>query len=207
MNFNQRFTPASAWFKQLAEASRFGDMLWTQAQYNQGGREKYFALREHMIHQFDLWRYHVGEVASVTAQARWSQTAKAQGHPDVIGATVQFECGPIGVFTNGAPDVGGLFHYYELVGSEGRGYCENFVGRAVFRPNNAPAQFRDPPWVSRGGKYWDTFATHIDLVVAALLAGNPVPVSARDALAAQRICDALIEAVEFGSKIEVRRNA
>ena len=104
---------------------------------------------------------------------------------------------------NGAPTVGGLKHYFELVGTEGRGYCENIVGRAVFRPNDGPASVQDPPWIGPGGVYWDTFVAHIDLVVAAMLSAEPMPVSARDAFEAQCVCDAIIEAIESGSRVEV----
>jgi len=204
VNFNQRFTHGSAWFRQLRETGQFGETLWTQSQYNQGGRGDYFALREHMIHQLDLWRYHIGEVASVTAQARWLEQGPASSSPEVVGATMQFVDGPIGVFTNGAPCVGGLYHYWELVGSKGRGYCENFVGRAVFRPNEGPPSFQDPPWIGSGGMYWDTFATHLDLVVAAMLEGEPLPVSGWDAFEAQCLCDAVIGAVESGSQVDVQ---
>ncbi len=204
VNFNQRFAHGSAWFKQLREAGQFGKILWTLSQYNQGGGENYFALREHMIHQFDLWRYHIGEVASVTAQASWSDTGRASRYPEVVGATMQFVDGPIAVFTNGAPYVGGLSHYFELVGTEGRGYCENFVGRAVFRPNDGPVSVQDPPWLGPGGMYWDTFAVHIDLAVAAMLAREPLPVSAWDAFEAQCICDAIVEAVESASRVDVQ---
>jgi len=204
VNFNQRFTHGSGWFKRLNETGQFGEMLWTLAQYNQGGRGNYYALREHMIHQFDLWRYHLGEVASVTAQARWSDTGRTERRPEVVGATMQFVDGPIGVFTNGAPRVGGLNNYFELVGTEGRGYCENFVGRAAFRPNNGPASVQEPPWIGSGGMYWDTFAAHLDLVVAAIVEQRPMPVSAWDAFEAQCICDAVIEAIESGSCVDVQ---
>ena len=100
VNFNQRFAHGSAWFKKLREAGQFGQILWTLSQYNQGGGEDHYALREYMIHQFDLWRYHIGEVASVTAQARWSDTGKAKSDPEVVAATMQFVDGPLGVFTN-----------------------------------------------------------------------------------------------------------
>ena len=138
-----------------------------------------------------------------TAQARWSDRGKAKRHPEVVAATMQFVDGPLGVFTNGAPSVGGLNHYFELVGAEGRGYCENFVGRAVFRPNDGLARVQDPPWIGQGGMYWDTFATHLDLAAAAMLAGKPLPVSACDAFEAQCICDAIIEAIESGSRVGV----
>ena len=204
VNFNQRFAHGSTWFKELRQAGQFGDILWTMSQYNQGGRADYYALREHMIHQFDLWRYHIGEVSSVTAQARWSEPAKAERRPDVVGATMQFADGPIGVFTNGAPCIGGLNHWFELVGSKGRGHCRNFVGRAEFRPNEGPARIQDPPWIGLGGMYWDTFNAHLDLAVAAMLARRPLPVSARDAFEAQCLCDAVIEAVESGARVEVQ---
>ena len=204
VNFNQRFSTASQWFRELREAGQFGEILWTLAQYNQGGGAGYFALREHMIHQLDMWRYHVGEVSSVTAQARWSGGGRATRHPDVIGATLEFVDGPIGVFSNGAPLVGGLNHYFELVGSEGRGYCENFVGRAIFRPSDGLARYQEPPWLDRGGVYWDTFAAHLDRVVQARVSGADMPVSVWDAFEAQCVCDAIVQAIESGRRISVQ---
>ena len=204
VNFNQRFTPASAWFRQLRESGRFGRTLWTLAQYNQGGSDDYFALREHMIHQFDQWRYHIGDVSSVSAQASWSDAGEATRHPEAVSATMKFVDGPVGTFINGAPYVGGMCNYFELVGTDGRGCSENFIGRAVFRPNEGPAETLEQPWIGDGGTYWDTFATHIDLVVAAMLKGEPLPVTGWDAFEVQCICDAVIQAIESGAVVDVQ---
>lgn len=210
VNFNQRFTPASQWFRRLSEEGRFGRMLYTVAQYNQGARPamKYYALREYMIHQLDFWRWQIGEVRSVTAQALWPEAAERPDNPDGLAATLVFENEALGVFANGFPVSGGLWCHYELVGSKGRGYCENFVGRAVFRPGACaevkPAEVMEAPWLARGSNYWDTFATHLDLAVAARLRDEPMPVPAMAAFEAQCICAAIIQAIESGSCVAVQ---
>jgi len=205
VGFNQRFTQASQWFKALADESRFGQLLWTWCQYNQDQVWHGFSLREHMIHQFDLWRYHMGEFATVTAQACGFEGDPAKRDVGVVGGTVQFASGAIGVFTNGAPPGGGPCNSYELVGTLGRGYCENFVGRATFRTQAEPTfQVLDPPWVERGGYYWDSVAAHLQRVVQALCSGAPLPVPARAAFEAQVICDAVIRAVKTGQRIDVQ---
>ena len=203
VNFNQRFTLASQWFRRLREQGDFGEMLYTVSQYNQGGGDEFYALREHMIHQLDMWRYHIGDVTSVTAQARWTDTGRRTRRPEGVAATLQFTDGALGVFTSGFPGVGGLTNYYELVGAQGRGYCENFVGKAVFRPDDGPAQVRVPPWVGPGATYWDSFGAHLDRVVEAILADRGMPVPATAAFEAQCVCRAIIQAIETQRPTEV----
>jgi len=158
VNFNQRFTPASQWFRQLRESGSLGNILYTISQYNQGTGDNFYGLREHMIHMLDFWRYHIGEVLSVTAQARWNEEERRAGRPSGVAVTLKFETGALGVFTNSFCRSGDLPNYYELVGEHGRCYCENFVGRSVFHPNNGPAQVKEPPctttpvWVSDQSK-------------------------------------------------------
>ena len=72
---------------------------------------------------------------------------EATGYPKVIGATMKFAGGPVGIFTNGAETSGNLLQHFELVGTEGRASVENFVGRAVFRPNEGPACVQEPPGI------------------------------------------------------------
>ena len=218
VNFNQRFTRPSQWFKQLREEGEFGEMLWTIGQYNQGlprfddGRLG-LSLKEHMIHQLDFWHYHIGETSSVTGQAHFFDGGIVEDAPDwtyyktagsvgVYGVTLEFVDGQIGVFTNGAPLCGELPNYYELVGTKGRGFCENFVGRAVFR-SNEKSLFLEPPWIGGGGVYWDTFATHLDLVVEAMLNNASMPVPAQTAFDAICVCDAIVQAVNTGCRTEV----
>lgn len=204
VNFNQRFSPPSQWFRRLREEGAFGDMTYTLAQYNQGGATPIRALREHMIHQFDLWRYHLGPVLSVTAQPTRRESAKPDDIIQGSAGSVLFENDALGVFVNGFRATGGLVNYYELVGTRGRGFCENFVGRAVFRPTNGPACFKDPPWLGGGSDYWDTLPPHLGLVVEALLGGTPMPVPATAAFEAQCLCTALARSAETGRRVNVQ---
>ena len=205
VNFNQRFSRASKWFKRLSAEQRFGEILWTLAQYNQDQVQKGFSLREHMIHMFDLWRYHLGEIEAVSAQARGFDGDPHKGEKGVVGGTVRFTAGPIGVFTNGAPPAGGPFQYYEIAGTEGRGYCENFIGKACFRTMGQEIyQVLDPPWGEKGGYYWDMAVTHLSQVVEAMQNDQAMPVPAAAAFEAQCICDAVIQAVSTGGRVDVQ---
>jgi predicted dehydrogenase len=204
VNFNMRFTQPSQWFRRLRESGAFGQMLSTTCSYNQGSGAHYYSLREHMIHQFDFWRYHLGEVASVTAQARWSNDPHPHpGHPLGIAATIQFVEGALGAFTNGYDLIGGVRNHYELVGSKGRGFCRNLVGPAEFRPNEGPVQVQPRPWIDAGGHYWDTFAAHLEQVVAAVANDQPLPIPAVAAFEAQCLCSAVVEALESGVRVDV----
>lgn len=204
VNFNQRFTLPSRWFSRLREEGAFGDMNYTSALYNQGSCGRFEALREHMIHQFDLWRYHIGEVVSVTAQAVRHRGVKPEDLSVGVSGTMVFENGALGAFINGFDGIGGICNYYELVGSKGRGSCENFVGRAVFRPAEGAAMFKDPPWIGGGGDYWDNVPPHVNQVVEALLADRPLPVPAMAAFEAQCLCSAIIRASETGQVVKVQ---
>lgn len=206
VNFNQRFTMPSQWFRRLREQGQFGEMIYTLAQYNQsGGSDRFYALREHMIHQFDLWHYHIGEVHSVMAQAARPKGANAENRPTGVAGTLKFENSALGTFINGFSGVGGLVNYYEMVGTRGRGYCENFVGRALFRPAEGPALFQDPPWIGGGGDYWDSLDVHVHAMVAALLEDKPMPVPATAAFEAQCLCSAIVRAVETGQAVAVKQ--
>ena len=204
VNFNQRFTLPSQWFRQLRDQGRFGDMLCTNCQYNQGRGNDHFALREHMIHQFDLWRYHLGEVAEVTGQAWWDETGRAEANPIGVAGSLQFESGVLGAFTNGFVGAGGIHHWYELVGTTGRGWCEDFVGQATFRPSDGHMEVRHPPRFESGANYWDSFTEHFRRVVDAMLNDQPLPVPAEAAFEAQCLCSAVIEAMETGRRVNVR---
>ena len=206
VNFNMRFTGPSQWFRQLRQAGAFGQMLCTTCAYHQGGGENYYSLREHMIHQFDFWRYHLGEVASVTAQARWPDGQTPQpGNPLGIAATLQFADGTLGAFTNGFPLIGGVRNHYELIGSKGRGFCRNLVGPAEFRPNDGPLQIQPRPWIDPGGNYWDTFTVHLEQVVTAVARDHPLPIPADAAFEAQCLCSAVANALESDTRVDVQQ--
>lgn len=208
VNFNQRYTKASRWFKRLREEGEFGDMLYVTGLYNQGPMAvgNFGSLREYMIHYLDLWQFHAGRIVSVTAQAAYGRGNVVADKPDGVAVTLKFENGALGSFTNGFPAVGGVFSYYELVGTKGRGSCENFVGRAIFRPNGGPAQFIDPPWLEKGANYWDSFIVHFHEAVDALIEGRPLPVQAEAALDVQLVCDAIAESIKTGKCVEVVRS-
>ena len=202
-DFNQRYTHASRWFTELREAGQFGRYVWALGYYGQSSGPDFYMLREKMIHLLDLWRFHLGEVHSVTAQAQWDDEGRKARSPVVLAATLQFASGAVAAFTTGGPRVGDFYTYYELVGEKGRGYCENCVGRAVFRPKDGPPQFRESPWIGPGGSYWDTVRIHLDHVVESLAQDRAMPVPASAAMEVQAICDAVAKSVELGRRVDV----
>jgi len=202
INFCQRFTPASQWFRQLREQGAFGEMLWTAASYNQGwGVGAELVLKEHMIHVFDLWRYHVGEVVSVSAQV----TAVRIGedlHRGISAAAVTFGNGAAGVCINGAPLIRSC-QRYQITGTGGEAVCEDFVCRAEFRPAEGPIQALPRDWFANG--YWDSTSVHLGLAVESLLAGRPMPVTVDDLVEALYVAEGIVLAAEEGRCVEIKQ--
>ncbi len=153
------------------------------------------------IHDFDLARFLVGDVARVSAVGTaLSDRGFAEiGDFDTAIATLEFENGALGVLDLGRVAGYGYESSAELVGE-----------KATVRLDMPPAllaEWRQPGLASRpllrsyDRRYSAAFAAELDVFARALLDETPPPVTGRDALAAFDIATAATRACELGRPV------
>jgi len=211
INLNHRFTPAAERAKQWVTAGRLGELnlinmtMWIN---NPNETAPWFHIRALHPHSLDVMRYFGGEVAKVQAFFKRGPRADGPNGRRVCWSNVQvnllFQNGILGHLT-GSYDAGGSYglETLEVVGSEGRLVLLDACEHLTFYPRFS-RETETYDYLGGMMNFGETFTSRIGKWVeqnVARVAPSQIDAAGADALAVQRIIEAIITSSETGTVV------
>jgi predicted dehydrogenase len=229
---NYRRSPSNRAINWAIKSGRIGRvrmMLWIDV----GERRWYWTWREHRaqagggwildggVHHADLFRYHVGEVASVSAQVatfdpiryRKADTLEDPIEVDVedsVMALLTFECGALGEWTSTSAAPGLGFNKHGVYGEDGsilfgeglKSRTEELsIEQLEQEYMSSLSEEENDRWFPGG--VTDTVATELEEFFRAVRGGPPVEVNGLEGYKAQAVCEGVYESNALGAPVRV----
>ncbi|MGC8627561.1 MAG: Gfo/Idh/MocA family oxidoreductase [Acidimicrobiales bacterium] len=210
VGFNRRFDPSTAAAAQRVLAGELGDvyMLRVSQRDMSPPKPEFLAgsggiFLDMGIHDFDLARWLVGEVATVSAYgAALSSPAFAEaGDFDTVAVVLEFVGGQVGLLDISRVAGYGYESSFEVMGS-----------RATVRvgdPFSRRYEWRSDGWCGRplvetfDRRYSEAFSAELEAFARSVLTGTPPAVTGRDALAAFDLAQAAEESCRLGQPVKI----
>jgi len=208
INLNHRFTPAARLAKQWQNEGRLGHLLFINMSMwimNPNESSPYFQIKALHPHTVDIMRHFCGDVEAVQCFATHS--------PDrSIWTTAHFSM----KFKNGV--VGGLTGSYEIerghpmercevAGTGGRFVIDDMYREVtLYQAGDLVKQVYSNPVFGGMGSFEDTFSNRINRFVEQVIEGaqpEEIDGTGADGLAAQKVLQAAIEALESGTIVYI----
>jgi len=207
-DFNQRFPPAACLAAQWIAQGRLGTplfanlSLWEEAP---AGADPYRHLRTRLVHAVDLLRHWCGEVAAVQC---FAASPQAGGAWAAVNLSLRLRSGLV-AHINGSAAMTARhpLQRCEVAGNEARLELTNIYEDLVLYPHAEAEKtvVSNNIWTGLLG-YEQTFGVRLHRLLEQLEAGTPpdqVEGGAADALAAQRVVEAAVRALEKGTVVKV----
>jgi len=229
---NYRRSPEYRAINWAIKSGRIGKarmMFWIDV----GERRWYWTWREHRseagggwlldggVHHADLFRYHVGEVETVSAQVatfdpvryRKAETLEDPIEVDVeeaVMALLRFEGGALGEWTSTSAAPGQGFGRHGVYGESGsvifgeglKSRDEKLTMKQLVRKYMASLSAEEKERLFPGG-VTDTVATELEEFFRAIRGGPPVEITGLEGYKDQAICEAVYESHALGAPVRV----
>jgi predicted dehydrogenase len=206
INFNHRFAEPVARAKAAIDAGEIGEPVFATWRFGgeaNHGTSPHANLIETQCHGFDMLEHLVGPIASIAAQ----MTDKTYGDWSTIAIALEFENRAVGTML-GSYDSSYAYPDSQLVevnGTEGRLVIRDTVRELeIHRVGDEVGRvWRAGYFNDEARSFHGTFDRHVELVLAALRAGNEPPVHARAGRRALALAHAAIASHESGARQNV----
>jgi myo-inositol 2-dehydrogenase/D-chiro-inositol 1-dehydrogenase len=210
VGFNRRFDPSTAAAAQRVLAGELGDVYMLRVSQRDMSPPKPEFLAgsggifvDMGIHDFDLARWLVGEVATVSAYgAALSSPAFAEaGDFDTVAVVLEFVSGQVGLLDISRVAGYGYESSFEVMGSRATVRVED--------PFSQRYEWRSDGWSGRplvqtfDRRYTEAFSAELEAFARSVLAGTPPAVTGRDALAAFDLAQAAEESCRLGQPVKL----
>lgn len=207
INFNHRFAEPVARAKAAIDAGEIGEPVFATWRFGgeaNHGTSPHANLIETQCHGFDMLEHLVGPIASIAAQ----MTDKTYGDLSTVALALEFENRAVGTML-GSYDSSYAYPDSQLVeinGTEGRLVIRDTVRELeIQRVGDEVARvWRSGYFNDEARDFHGTFDRHVDLILAALRAGEEPPVHARAGRRALALAHAAIASHETGLRQNVR---
>jgi len=214
VGFQRRFDPGYAAARQRIDAGEVG----TIDQFRSVGRDPappplaYLRVSggiffDQALHEFDIARFLVGEVAEVSAwgAVRVAPEIAEMGDADTTVTVLRFESGALGVVENSRRAAYGYDIRTEVFGSGGKIVVEAVPKTPLWR--FGPGGVAADHYTFFTDRFEDAARRELRAFVASVLAGEPPSPGIDDALAAMRIAQAATESFRSGRPVPVEVTA
>jgi predicted dehydrogenase len=209
INFNHRFAEPVIRGRAAIASGELGDILfatWRFGGETSPSKNPYSGLIETQCHAFDMLEYLCGPIASVMAQ----MTDKAGHGYSTAAIALEFESGAVGSLL-GSYDSSYTYprtHYFEVNGSTGRFTIEDTVKRFTL---NSAGDETSRVWEAgyfndEARDFQSTFDRHVEVLLAALRAGEAPPIHARAGRRALQLALACAQSFETGTRVATPTN-
>ncbi|MFI0397304.1 inositol 2-dehydrogenase [Paracoccus jiaweipingae] len=210
IGFNRRFDPS---FAALQAASQRGEIGKTEllsltsfdpapppASYVRvsGG-----LFRDMMIHDFDMANFLMGQrpvSLRAVGSAIIDPAIGAAGDVDTAVVTMTYADGQIAVIKNSRRAAYGYDQRVEMLGADGLLQAQNMLENTVVRSTAAGVVSAKPTWFFLE-RYLSAYVAEWDAFVAAVLDGQPVPVTLADGIAALAMAEAATQSAQTGAAV------
>jgi predicted dehydrogenase len=206
INFNHRFAEPVARAKAAIDAGEIGEIVFATWRFGgeaNHGTSRHANLIETQCHGFDMLEHLVGPIASIAAQ----MTDKTYGDWSTVALALEFASRAVGTML-GSYDSSYAYPDSQLVeinGTEGRLVIRDTVRELeIQRVGDEVARVWRPGYFNDEARdFHGTFDRHVDLILAALRAGEEPPVHARAGRRALELAQAAIASHESGTRQSV----
>lgn len=204
VDFNQRFVPAATRARQWIDEGRLGTplfanlSLWT----DEGDQPAAHHLYTSAIHAVDLLRFLCGKIESVqcfaSRPAGWAGWSTVNMSLRMAGGVVAH------INSSAAMPTQHPFARVEVAGNVARLQLDNVYEELALLPHAEPEKtvITNNIWSGLLG-YHETYGLRLGRLLEQIEAGEPVEGSAADGLAAQRVIEAALAALERGEVVKV----
>ncbi|MEP6482444.1 MAG: Gfo/Idh/MocA family oxidoreductase [Rhodoglobus sp.] len=204
INFNHRFAEPVLRAKAAIAEGLIGEPVFATWRFGgeaNHGTSRHANLIETQCHGFDMLEHLVGPISSVAAQ----MTDKTYGDWSTVAIALEFANRAVGTML-GSYDSSYAYPDSQLVevnGTLGRLVIHDTVqGLTIHRAGDEMAQHWQAGYFNDEARYFaGTFDRHVELVLAALRAGEPPPVHARAGRRALQLAYAAIESHDTGRRV------
>ena len=208
--FNRRFDPSAAAMKRAIDAGEIGEVRQViitsrdpepppPGYTGSGG-----VFRDMTIHDFDMARFLLGEEpVEVLAMGNALIDPETPEGYDTLMVMLRTASGRQCHINNYRQAVYGYDQRFEVLGSRGLLMNENLRPTTLRRWSGERTEAKDPLLYFFLERYAEAYRLELDAFVAALDAGNAMPVTARDGRAALRLADAALESAQTARAIKV----
>jgi len=211
--FNRRFDPSAAALRRAIEQGEIGEVRQVIITSRDPGPPplSYIAssggiFRDMTIHDFDMARWLLGEEPCevfATAHALVDPAIGAAGDFDTLMIVMRTESGRQCHINNCRQAVYGYDQRLEVSGARGMLLNDNLRATTLRRYGSAETEGREPLLNFFLERYADAYRLELDAFLAALEAGEPMPLSLEDGRRALRLADAAVESAGSGRAVAV----
>lgn len=210
IGFNRRFDPNFAALKAASQRGEIGKSeLLSVTSFDPAPPPVSYVrvsgglFRDMMIHDFDMANFLMGE-RPVTLRAVGSSIVDpeigAAGDVDTAVVTMTYADGRIAVIKNSRRAVYGYDQRVELLGAEGLLQAQNMLENTVVKSTAAGTVSAKPTYFFLE-RYMTAYAAEWEAFVAAVLDGQPMPVTLEDGIAALAMAEAATESATSGKAV------
>jgi len=206
INFNHRFAEPVLRAKAAIDSGALGQpvfVTWRFGGEANHGTSRHANIIETQCHGFDMIEHLLGPIVSVAAQ----MTDATYGDYSTIALALELAGGAVGTML-GSYDSSYAYPDSQLVevnGTDGRLTIHDTVRRLELsrRGDAARTVWEAGYFDDEARSFHQTFDRHVELVLAALRAGDPPPVHARAGRRALELAHAAITSFESGRRVRV----
>ena len=205
INFNHRTATPVRMAHEAIRAGRIGQLVYGAWRFGgEGDSDDPDAdLIETQCHGFDMLEHLCGPIAAVSAEMT---EFEGRGH-STVAVALRFAEGAVGTLL-GSYDSSYAYpdtHRLEIGGTLGRIIVRDTVRSFEFQPTGSELRevWEAGYFNDLGRMFHRTLDRHVDLVLAALRAGEPPPVHARAGRRALELAQAAIRSFEAGGRVQV----
>ncbi|MDA9114353.1 inositol 2-dehydrogenase [Pontimonas sp.] len=212
IGFNQRFDPHFAQLHRRVEAGEIGalEQLVIVSRDPAPAPLDYLAvsggiLRDQTIHDFDMARFFVGNIVSVTAQGfnQFSEEIKGIGDYDAVTVTLRGENDESVTIINSRHCAYGYDQRLEAFGDQGMLRVDNVSDTLVRHFSSSGVEALEPYQSFFLERYMDSYRVELDEFVAKIRTGESTSPTFEDGRAALIVADAATQSAHTGATVAI----